>query len=200
MTKLLQINSSVFGSDGQSSRLADDFVLRWRRRAPDLVVTRRILADEPVPHLTDERFRAALTPVAERTRGQQTAAGPADAVVRELRDADVLVLGVPVYNFHVPSTLKAWFDHVARAGTTFRYTENGPEGLLAGKRAYVVVTSGGRYSGTGADFVTPYLKHFLAFLGIEDVEFIRAEGLAMGEDAARGALHEAAERIARLAA
>ena len=200
MTKLLQINSSVFGNDGQSSRLADDFVARWRRQAPDLAVTRRILSDEPLSHLTDERFRAALTPATERTPSQQREAEPADAAVQELLDADVLVLGVPVYNFHVPSTLKAWFDHVARAGTTFRYTANGPEGLLTGKRAYVFVTSGGRYSGTDADFVTPYIKHFLAFLGIEDVEFIRAEGLAMGEDAARGALDEAAERIARLAA
>lgn len=200
MTQLLQINSSVFGADGQSSRLADDFVARWQAREPALAVTRRTLADEPLQHLTDERFRAALTPAAERTPGQQREAGPADAVIQELLDANVLVLGVPVYNFHVPSTLKAWFDHVARAGTTFRYTENGPQGLLEGKSAYVFVTSGGRYSGTDADFAAPYVQHFLGFLGIQDVTFIRAEGLAMGEDAARDALDEAAQRIAKLAA
>lgn len=200
MTQLLQINSSVFGDGGQSSRLADEFVARWRSAEPGLRVTRRALADEPLLHLTDARFKAALTPAAERSADQQREAEPADAAVQELIEADALVLGVPVYNFQVPSTLKAWFDHVARAGTTFRYTENGPRGLLEGKRAFVFVTSGGRYSGTDADFAAPYVKHFLAFLGIEDVTIIRAEGLAMGEEHARSALDEASERIARLAA
>lgn len=200
MTKLLQINSSVFGEDGQSSRLANEFVERWRAGSSSLTVTRRNLAGEPLSHLTAGRFRAGLTPEAERTPVQQTEAEPADAAVRELLEADVLVLGVPVYNFHVPSTLKAWFDHVARAGTTFRYTENGPQGLLDGKRAYVFIASGGRYSGTEADFAAPYVKHFLGFLGISDVTFVRAEGLAMGEAAVQHALSEAADHIARLAA
>jgi FMN-dependent NADH-azoreductase len=135
-----------------------------------------------------------------RTVGQARTAALADTLVNELLEADRLVIGVPVYNFLIPSTLKAWFDHVARAGTTFRYTENGPEGLVNGTRAYLFVTSGGRYADTDMDFAARYVRHMLGFLGIDDVTVTRAEGLAMGEESGRQALSTAREQIGRLAA
>lgn len=200
MTNILQLNNSVFGDNGQSSRLADEFVARLRENDPAASVTRRDLSSAPLEHLTAERFTAALTAAAERTPEQAREAAIADTVIEELEAADVLVIAAPVYNFNVASTLKTWFDHVARAGRTFRYTENGPEGLLDGKTAYVFLTSGGQYAGTEIDFQAPYLTHMLGFLGITDVHLVRAEGLAMGEDASREALEAAQRRIERLAA
>lgn len=200
MTTILQVNNSVFGDDGVSSRLADTFVAQERTRRDDVRVLRRNLGDHPVPHLTAERFQAALTAPDERTAEQAREAAIADELVEELLAADVLVIGVPVYNFQVPSTLKAWIDHVARAGTTFRYTESGPEGLLKGRKAYVFMASGGQYAETSMDFAAPWLRHMLGFLGIDDVTVVRAEGMAMGEDTSRQAIETANERIAALAA
>lgn len=200
MKTILQLNNSVFSDEGQSSRLADEFVGRVRGDDPESRVIRRDLAEHPVPHLEQATFFAGLTAADERTAEQARAAAHADTLVAELQDADTVVIGVPVYNFLIPSTLKAWFDHVARAGTTFRYTENGPQGLLEGKRAHIFVTSGGQYAGTDIDFAGPYVKHMLAFLGITDVTVTRAEGLAMGEETSQAALEQARERIDRLAA
>lgn len=200
MSRILQINNSIFSDDGQSSRLADRFVDRLRAEDPGVSVTRRDLAREAPPHLSAERFTAGLTDPAERTPEQARAAALGDTLIEELEAADVLVIAAPVYNFGVASSLKAWFDHVARAGRTFRYTADGPEGLLAGKKAYVFVTSGGQYEGTDNDFLVPWLRFMLAFLGITDVEIVRAEGLAMGEEAAREAVVSAEAQLERLAA
>src|SRR5258708_7242755 len=136
MKTLLQINASLFSDGGQSSRLADAFVARWRAANPAGQVIVRDLARDPVPHLTAERFQAFLAKPEERSAEQHAHAGFSDALVDELKAADVIVLGLPMYNFGIPSTLKAYFDHVARGGVTFRYTANGPEGLLTGKKAY----------------------------------------------------------------
>lgn len=200
MRTLLQINSSLFSGEGQSSRLAADFVDTWRLRHPGARILHRDLAVNPVPHLDAERFKALGTPAGERTPAQQAAAAQSDDLVAELKGADVIVLGVPMYNFGIPSTLKAYFDHVARAGVTFRYTAEGPEGLLTGKQAYVMAARGGRYQGTRMDTQTDYIRDFLGFLGIRDVQFVYAEGLAMGEPHRGGALAAAGEDIQRLAA
>lgn len=200
MSDILQLNNSIFSEGGKSSALADQFVERLRAGRPEAGVVRRDLAREPVPHLDQATFTSALTAGADRTTEQASAAALADSLVEELLAADTLVIGVPVYNFLVPSTLKAWFDHVARAGTTFRYTEDGPRGLLDGKHAYLFVTSGGRYADTDADFAVGYVRHMLGFLGIDRVTVVRAEGLAMGEESSRQALEHARERIERLAA
>ena len=197
---VLQLNTSLFGDSGQSSRLADEFVSRLRQQRPGQRVVRRDFAEEPVPHLTSERFQAALTPLPQRTHEQGMDAAIADKLVAELQEADTLVIGLPMYNFGVPSSLKAWFDHVARAGTTFRYTEQGPEGLMKDKQVYVLATRGGFYAGTGADQQTPYVKQFLSFLGMDDVEFIYAEGLATGDENRQQALEAANARLAGLAA
>ncbi|TDT43938.1 FMN-dependent NADH-azoreductase [Halospina denitrificans] len=200
MTTILQLNNSVFGDNGQSSQLADEFVAKRLEAEPNVRVIRRDLAAEPVDHLNGERFKAALTSPEERSPAQAREAALADTLIEELQAADEVVIAAPTYNFNVASTLKAWFDHVARAGTTFRYTENGPQGLLTGKTAYVFVTSGGQYAGTDLDFQKPYIQHFLGFLGIGNVHFVRAEGLAMGEQTSQAALTEAGEAMQKLAA
>lgn len=200
MTTILQLNNSVFGDEGRSSELAEDFVAKRRRADPGVRVIRRDLSKEPVEHLTAERFKAALTAPEERTRDQARDAALADTLIEELEGADEVVIAAPTYNFNIASTLKSWFDHVARAGRTFRYTSQGPVGLLEGKTAYVFLTSGGQYSGTDLDFQKPYIAHFLGFLGIGDVRFVRAEGLAMGEEVSQQALKEASARVDQLVA
>ena len=134
MQTILQLNSSLSGAAGQSSQLASEFASALAR-ASGARVTVRDLATQPVPHLTLERFQAFGTPVAERTLEQQRYVAESDVLIDELRKADTIVLGVPMYNFGVPSTLKAYFDHVARSGVTFRYTAEGPVGLLTGRRS-----------------------------------------------------------------
>ena len=172
MKTLLQIQTSLFESNGQSSRLASRF--------------------------TAERFGAFTAKPADRTPAQQAVIGYSDALIEELRQADVIVLGLPMYNFGVPSSLKAYFDHIARAGVTFRYTEKGPEGLLKGKKAYVFATRGGLYAGTPSDTQTTFVRDFLRFIGIDDVEFVYAEGLAMGDAPKEKALAAANRAIGEL--
>ena len=199
MNTILQINTSLFGENGQSSRLAAGFSgLLAASTGRKLLV--RDLAQNPVPHLTAERVTAFGTPASERTLEQQRYVAESDALIDELRHADVLVLGLPMYNFGVSSVLKAYFDHVARAGVTFRYTAEGPVGLLTGKQAFVFATRGGRYAGTAGDLQSAYVRQFLGFIGIRDVEFIYAEGLALGEQQREQALAAAADRIGQLAA
>ncbi|MCP1675264.1 FMN-dependent NADH-azoreductase [Natronocella acetinitrilica] len=200
MSTLLQINSSLFSDEGQSSRLSNDFVARWREQNPEGQVIVRDLAAEPIPHLTAERLQAGLTAPEERTAEQQALAAEGDELIEELKQADVIALGLPMYNFSVPSTLKAWFDHVARAGTTFRYTEQGPVGLLENKTLYVFAARGGKYLGTSMDTQTDLVKHFFGLLGVTDVKFIHAEGLAMGDEIQQQALQAARDRIDSLAA
>jgi FMN-dependent NADH-azoreductase len=199
MQTILQLNSSLFGEAGQSSRLAGEFAATLAASTGAQLVTRD-LARQTVPHLTAERFAAFGTPVSERTLEQQRHVAESDALIDELRRAEVLVLGLPMYNFGVPSTLKAYFDHVARANVTFRYTADGPVGLLTGKKAYVFATRGGRHAGTPGDLQTAYLRQFLGFIGIRDVEFVYAEGLAMGEEHRNRSLASAEASIDRLAA
>lgn len=205
MTHILQINSSLHGADAQSSRLASEFVaaLVQSRSAGGVAgasVTVRDLARQPVPHLTAERLHALAKPISERTLAEQRTVAESDELIDELKRADVIVLGLPMYNFGVPSMLKAYFDHVARAGVTFRYSAGGPEGLLKGKKAYVFATRGGRHAGTPTDLQTAYVRQFLGFIGIRDVEFVYAEGLALGDEQRSAAVDEAMSRIGQLAA
>jgi FMN-dependent NADH-azoreductase len=198
MKTLLQIQASIFSNGGQSSRLADSFVTQWRAANPGAEVIARDLGRDPVPHLTAERFQAFLAKPEERTLQQEADAAYSDTLIDELKRADVIVLGLPMYNFGLPSALKAYFDHVARAGQTFRYTEKGPVGLLTGKKAYVFATRGGLYAGSALDTQTPYVRDFLRFLGINDVEFVYAEGLGMGDAAKNAALAKAESAIGSL--
>lgn len=199
MTTVLKIDSSLYSQDGQSSRLASQFIDALAERQPGLRVIERDLGREPVPHLDAARFQAFLAKPEERSTEQHAIAAYSDALIDELRAADVIVLGVPMYNFGVSSQLKAYFDHVARAGVTFRYTEQGPVGLLTGKKAYVFATRGGAYAGTPNDTQTAYLRQFLRFLGIAEVEFVYAEGLAMGPQSREAGLAQARNVLRQLA-
>src|SRR6188474_646993 len=188
MKTLLKLNTSLYSSAGQSSRLADEFVVAWLGNNPGAQVIARDFARDPVPHLTEERFGALLSQPGARTVHQQAVVSYSDTLIDELRRADVIVLGLPMYNFGVPSTLKAYFDHIARSGVTFRYTENGAVGLLRGKQAYVFATRGGKYLGTPFDLETGFVRQFLALIGIADVEFVYAEGLALGDASVQSSL------------
>ncbi len=165
---------------------------------PHGTVIVRDLAKDAVPHLDAERFGAFVANPAERTEAQQAVVDFSDALIEELKRADVIVLGLPMYNFGVPSVLKAYFDHVARAGVTFRYTDQGPVGLLAGRKVYVFAARGGVYAGTPLDTQTAYVRDFLRFIGIADVEFIYAEGLNMGAEGKAAALSRAQRTIGEL--
>ncbi len=203
MTNILQINTSLFSAGGQSTALASQLVSALRRRHPRAQVTVRDLAGDPVPHLDGARFTAFVTEPEERDPAQQSVVDFSDALIDELRRADVVVIGLPMYNFGVPSQLKAYFDHIARAGVTFRYTDQGPVGLLADKKVYLLAARGGVYAGTERDSQSSYVQTFLAFIGLKDVEFIYAEGLSMGEatkDAAVREAHRAIERVASMRA
>jgi FMN-dependent NADH-azoreductase len=197
---LLQLNASLFSPGGQSSLLADQFVSAWRANNAGAEVVVRDLASQPLPHLDAERFLAFIAAPDARTPQQQALVVESDALVAEIKAAQIVVFGLPMYNFGIPSTLKAYFDHIARAGVTFRYTANGPEGLLSGKKAYVFAARGGLYAGTPRDSQTTYVRDFLGFIGISDVEFIYAEGLSLGEPSKQASLAEAQQRIEQLAA
>lgn len=200
MQTLLQINTSLYSDQGQSSGLANRFAKRWEVSHPDGRVIRRDLADTPVSHLTAERFQAFLASPESRSPEQERLVAESDALIDELRSADIVVIGLPMYNFGIPSTLKAWIDHVARAGVTFRYTENGPLGLLEDRKVVLFAARGGEYRDTPRDTQSAYVELFLNFIGIHDIEFVYAEGLAMGDDARRRSLDRASAAIDRMAA
>jgi len=201
MTTLLQINASLNNGNGQSSRLANQFVAAYRRRHPGAkIVERDVAAAEPVPHLNAERFGSFITKPEERSAAQHAVVAYSDILINELRQADVIVLGLPMYNFGLPSQLKAYFDHIARAGVTFKYTEKGPVGQLTGKKVYVFAARGGIYAGTPLDTQASYVRDFLRFLGMDDVEFVYAEGLAISPESKEAGLARAAAEIERLVA
>jgi FMN-dependent NADH-azoreductase len=200
MTTILKINSSIYSADGQSSRLAAQFVDALREREPGVRVIERDLAQDPIPHLDAARFGAFLAKSEERTAEQQAIVRFSDQLIDELRQADVIVLGVPMYNYGIPTQLKSWFDHIARAGVTFKFTDRGAVGLLPGKKAVVFATRGGLYAGTANDHQAPHLRQFLGLLGISDVEFVYAEGIAMGPQHREASLAQARAALQNLVA
>ncbi len=189
--KILRIDASMRHTGSVTRALTDKLVARLRAANPASEVVHRDLADG-VPMVDEAWIGANFTDPAERDDAQRAALAGSDRLVAEIKQADTLVIGLPIYNFGVPAAFKAWIDMIARARETFRYTETGPEGLMTGKRALIVVASGGVPVGSAMDFATPYVRHALAFIGITDVEFIPAAEFSEEADA------EA--RIARLAA
>jgi FMN-dependent NADH-azoreductase len=198
MKTLLQLNTSLFADGGQSTRLANRFVAGWRAQNPGARVVVRDLVNEPVPHLTAEHVMAFGTPAEQRTPAQAALVAASDALIAELKNADVVVIGLPMYNFGVPSQLKAYFDQIARAGVTFRYTEKGPQGLIGDKPLYIFAARGGLYQGTPRDTQTGYVTTFLNFIGLTDIEFVFAEGLNMGAESKSEALGKAEAHIDRI--
>ncbi|WP_027854216.1 FMN-dependent NADH-azoreductase [Marinobacterium litorale] len=181
MAKLLYVKSSIFGDQGQSSQLAESLINDWKAQNPGGEVVERDLAGDPIPHLDAGRFNAFITDPQERTAEQHAVVEFSDALIDEIRQADSVVIGVPMYNFGVPSQMKAWIDHLARAGVTFKYTESGPVGLLEDKPVILLATRGGQYKDDGLDYQIPFVKQFLGFIGLNDTRVIFAEGLAMGD-------------------
>lgn len=197
MSTILHITASIRNDESVSRSLGKRLVERLAENQGAKVVTRD-LAKNDLPYIDAERFAANLAPYAERSPEQRDLAKMADELIEELQEADTIVFSVPVYNFSVPATVKAWADLVARAGTTFRYTENGPEGLLTGKKVYITAASGGTAMGSEIDFMSPWLKFFLGFLGMTDVELVAADGI-MGEGGEEK-IAEAHQEVEKLAA
>ena len=195
--KILQINSSVRGTASASTRLASSIVARLLRLDPKATLVVREATRQPI--LDEVALEALFTPADARSPEQAARTAIDDATIAEVQAAEVLVIGVPMYNFGVPVQLKAWIDAIAKAGVTFRYTASGPEGLLKGKKVFVALARGGLYRDTPADSQVPYLKSVLGFLGMSDIHFIHAEGLAMGEDEAAKAFAAAEAEIENLA-
>jgi FMN-dependent NADH-azoreductase len=199
--RILQIHSSARpfanGAGSHSTRLANELVEGLRAAHPEAEVTVRDLSRNPHPILDQAALGSLMTPAGQRTPEQAARVALDDALIQELQAADVVVLGVPMYNFGVPVQLKAWIDAVARAGVTFRYTDQGPVGLVTGKTVYALLTRGGLHQGRPTDTVTPYLSTILGFLGLSDLRCIYAEGLGMGPEAEARGLAAARARIAQ---
>ena len=199
MSRILYLRSSLSGHDSVSNQLADEFLEGLKARNPGALVTTLDLAKDPLPHLGAEEFAAWTVPDDQRSDAQRGLAMLSDQLIDALFTHDTLVLAVPMYNLGIPSTLKAWIDRVARAGKTFRYTAEGPVGLVNGVRTYVFFARGGVYRNTSLDTQTGHLRAVLGLMGITDVESVYAEGLNMGDKARSASLAEARSAISMLA-
>lgn len=199
MTNVLVVNSSLNGESGNSNKLTIEFLdnLSKHEQVKSVALD---LNNSVLPHLTAQEMQSWMTAPEDRNTEQAELASISDNLIEQIQAADTIVVGMPMYNFGVPSSFKAWIDRIARAGITFRYTENGPEGLLLNKKVYVLAARGGMYAGTPKDTQTQYLKDVFAFLGITEVEFVYSEGLAMGPEAAEKANQQSSEKIIELIA
>ena len=192
---ILQINSSARSTGSQSTQLASSIVERLTSQLPEAKVAVRDLATDPHPIQDEATLQALFTSKEQRTPEQTARIELDDALIAQVRAAEIVVLGVPMYNFGVPAQLKNWIDAIARAGETFQYTEQGPVGLLKDKQVFVALTRGGLHKDTPADTIAPYLRTVLGFLGMQDVRMIFAEGLALGAEAAEQSLRTAQSEI-----
>ena len=199
MSHVLIIESSARQQDSFSRQLTQQFIKQWHDAHPADTITVRDLALNPVPHLDANLLGGWMKPEAQRSIDEQASLRRSNELTDELLAADVLVMAAPMYNFAIPSTLKAWLDHVLRAGVTFKYTENVPQGLLVGKKAYVLTARGGIYAGSAADHQEPYLRQVMAFIGIHEVTFIHAEGMNLGGDFQEKGLNQAKAQLSELA-
>ncbi|MFP6848176.1 MAG: FMN-dependent NADH-azoreductase [Pseudomonas sp.] len=197
MANVLVIESSARQQGSISRQLTEQFIANWRAAHPADQIKVRDLAVDQVPHLDANLLGGWMTPAEQQSEPEQAALALSNLLTDELLAADVLVLAAPMYNFAIPSTLKAWLDHVLRAGVTFKYTATGPQGLLSGKRAFVLTARGGIYAGSAQDHQEPYLRQALAFVGIHDVNFIHAEGLNLGGDFLEKGLNQAKAQLAQ---
>jgi len=195
MPTLLRLDSSLYSSQGVSSQLTDLFTRQWVESHPGTRVIYRDLSVNPPPHLDAGYMDALALEPGQRTEDQQQRVDAADILIEEVRQADVLVIGLPLYNFGIPSTLKAWFDHISRAGETFYYEESGPVGMLAGRRVFGLSTRGDQVKASARDPQTDHVKGILNFLGITDIQFIYAGGLTIDDQSREAGLNEAKKQI-----
>jgi FMN-dependent NADH-azoreductase len=201
MSNVLFVSSSLFGENSQSGLIARELVDGLRATHAGTTLVERELRADTIPHLSLDALAAAAQPPEARGSAARAAAALADRLIEEVEAAGILVIAAPMYNFSIPSTLKAWIDHITRAGRTFRYGAAGPEGLLKGKKVFVVTARGGFYSDGPAkvmDFQEPYLRAMLGFLGLDDVRFIHVEGLKISPEAAAGGIERARQELGEL--
>lgn len=198
-TRVLRLTTSILGEGSVSSSLMEDLLVRLQEVAQQagkpLAISERNFSTSPIPHFDGEWLQAVMTPEADRSDEQQRKAAFSNELIGELQAAEIIVIGLPMYNFSLPSMLKAWNDHVARAGETFKYTESGPVGLLGRKKVYLVTAMGGQHEPGGSDFLRPYMQQFLGFLGLDDITFITADGLSMGDEARAAGLSRAETEV-----
>lgn len=194
MAKLLYIKSSIFGDQGQSSQLAAHYLAHWREGNPQAEVIERDLITNELPYLDTNVMQAINAEVDSLSESQRAVRELADQLLAELQQADEVLLALPFYNFNIPAQVKSYFDLLARAGVTFKYTEQGPVGLIEDKPVRILATRGGQYQAQGNDYQLPFVKQFLNFIGLTQIEVIYAEGLAMGEVSA-SALAAAREQL-----
>lgn len=199
MKKILVVQSSARQEGSLSREYANNLVARLQAKYPGSWVVTRDLGAEAVPHLDATLLGGWMKPAEEQTDAEKAASARSDQLIDELLAADVVVIASSMYNFGMTSTLKAWFDHVLRAGRTFKYTEAGPIGLTPDRKVYVVTARGGRYVGSPLDFQAPHVRQLLGFIGITDVEFVNVEGQSMGPAEAAKGRAEADEALAALA-
>jgi FMN-dependent NADH-azoreductase len=199
MSKLLFVKSSILSGDSKSNLIAQEFVESWKQKHAGARVTTRDLGASPVSHLALDHLGALMTPAERRSSEQSESVAAADAMIAELEEADTIVIASPMYNFSISTNLRAWIDHVVRAGRTFRYTEEGrPEGLLKNKKVVIIASRGGVYSEgpmTAFDFQEPYLRTILGFIGLTNVTFIPVEGLRISAEAAAQGIARARAQI-----
>jgi FMN-dependent NADH-azoreductase len=204
METLLYVRSSLFGESSATRRIADEFIATWQAAHPGAKLIERDLVADAIPHLGLATLSGLAVPESERSPAQAVAVAYADALIAEVEAAGTIVLAAPMYNFSIPSVLKAWIDHIARAGRTFRYTPAGPQGLLGGRKVFIVTGRGGVYSGESAarslDFQEPYLRAVLGFLGLDEITFIHIEGLKISPEAAQSGMERARAAIRDIAA
>jgi len=195
MTKILVLNTGLNGEQSNSNKFTSLYQKIRNTTTENQEYTVRDLDKDALPHLTSQEMQAWMTPESDRTEQQQTLAAVSDDLIDELMAHDVIVIGMPMYNMGVPSTFKTYIDRVSRAGKTFRYTEQGPEGLVKGKQVVVLAARGGMYQGTPLDSQTSYLQSIFGLMGVTDIQFVYAEGLNMGEDAANNAWQSADQSL-----
>jgi len=200
MKNILRIDSSLFSEKGVSNALMDHLVEKLKDKYKLNQLVTRDLVEDAIPHLDATWIQALMMDEDTRTNEQKEKVAYSDGIIEEVEQADILVLALPMYNFSVPSVVKAWFDHLARAGRTFKYTDAGPEGLLTGKKTYLVTTRGGVHRNKETDTLIPFALNFLRFVGLDDVEVIYAEGLNLSGDSRQKGIDEARNNIQSLIA
>ena len=199
MTKtVLHIDSSIRGNDSDSRSLSSEFISQWRVARPADSIQERDIVTNALPHIDATLLSGLFTNEGDRSDAMVAALSRVDTLVNEFLEADVIVIGAPMYNFGIPSTLKSWIDHIAQAGRTFRYTENGPEGMAKGKTVFILSTRGGIYDNSPMDHQVAYLKTVFTFLGIEDIKVIQAEGLNLSPESRERSLSAANAQIIEL--
>ncbi|NHB95655.1 FMN-dependent NADH-azoreductase [Photorhabdus stackebrandtii] len=200
MSKVLVLKSSIMAQHSHTNQMADFFIEKWQANHADDSITIRDLAAQPIPVLDNELVHALRPRDNEMTARQKEVLALSDELIAELQDHDIIVMTAPMYNFHIPTQLKNYFDLIARAGVTFRYTENGPEGLVKNKRAIILTSRGGIHKDGPSDLLVPYLRLFLGFIGLTDVEFVFVEGVGLSPDAANQAQQTAREVLEKMTA